>query len=189
MSSDIYENGERARVGDIVIRSAHYPSTTIKQHAAVVTHVSDNGRTITTREFGGGWDTDRFVLVMRQQGVPKRPEAPTPPPAADPVKAAEKFAAELVATAIAKKEADDAAAALHEAAVAVQNRISTELKLADATSDLLKQVRRLIGGEVEVPSMFSLAEFRKELQPLAATYGFKIVLVGDKTKATLTKVQ
>lgn len=71
---------------------------------------------------------------------------------------------------------------------ALNNRISYEVALANATIILLASLRSLLLGEVpSVAPQAVLAKFRKELQPLAETYGVKIVCVGDKTTATLVK--
>lgn len=73
------------------------------------------------------------------------------------------------------------AKAQEDARKAVEARLDYEEHLARTTVDLLLAVRR---GDF-APS-YTFAKFRKELNPLAETYGFKLVLVGDKTRATLT---
>ena len=67
---------------------------------------------------------------------------------------------------------------------AFNERIDYERDLAEATALLVVSIRRLrTAGECSAYPTF--ARFRKELSPLAETYGVKIVLVGDKSKATL----
>lgn len=78
----------------------------------------------------------------------------------------------------AKAEADKAA---------VLQRIAEETLLAHATVTLLTEISAMTKGE-GVTQQFGLAKFRQQLQPLAQSYGYKIVLVGDKTRATLVAV-
>lgn len=113
----------------------------------------------------------------------------------DPVKQAEKDAAELVATAEAaaadlvakaKKEAAEKAEKDRIAAEkkAVADRLTHEKALAAATGILLSDIEYIFAGAA-ASNREEYAKFRTELQPLAASYGVKIVLVGDKTKGTL----
>lgn len=69
---------------------------------------------------------------------------------------------------------------------ALKDRLTYETKLAHATLTLLGEVRRMRVEQRQSEVFNALADFRKELSPLAATYGMKIVLVGDKTRAALT---
>lgn len=88
-------------------------------------------------------------------------------------------------------EAAEAATKYEEASAANQalhDRITAELGLCAATAVLLRNVRSLVlESAATVPASSELARFRKELQPLAETYGLRIVLVGDRTTATLVK--
>ena len=86
------------------------------------------------------------------------------------------------AEALAVKEAENAEAAALEA------RINYDLDLADATCYLLSDIRSFaLRGHGAPSAKATHARFRKELTPLAAAYGVKIVLIGDKTTATLSK--
>lgn len=73
------------------------------------------------------------------------------------------------------------AKAQEDARKAVEARLDYEQALATATHELLQAIRNRAGA---ISTTF--AKFRKELNPLAETYGFKLVLVGDKTRAALT---
>lgn len=86
-------------------------------------------------------------------------------------------------------QADAARAAEEKAAADVEfyARNQADTALASATLDLLAGLRCARKGYV-VESSATLAEHRKSLQPLAASYGYKIVLVGDKSRATLVQL-
>lgn len=73
------------------------------------------------------------------------------------------------------------AKAQHDALKALAARLDYEEALARTTLNLLRYIRRS-----DFAPDYEFAKFRKELNPLAETYGFKLVLVGDKTRATLT---
>jgi hypothetical protein len=92
-------------------------------------------------------------------------------------------AVEQLTAALAAAEKRKAAEEIRQQTLA---RIKNEAALAHATSLLLRDINTLAQGRITAPSS-PLATFRKELQPLAATYGMKIVLVGDKTQATLVQ--
>lgn len=65
-------------------------------------------------------------------------------------------------------------------------RIDNELALAEATGILLTHIRQLVVEQVRsVNGVKLLSRFSKELQPLAHTYGVKIVKVGNGELATL----
>lgn len=65
-------------------------------------------------------------------------------------------------------------------------RIEAEQALAEATQVLLTNIRQLVVDQVRTVNGFkALAHFIKELQPLAKTYGVKIVKVGNGELATL----
>lgn len=82
---------------------------------------------------------------------------------------------------------EDAKQAAKEAKDALLKRIENDAKLAGATTLALDSLRNLINGKsVHVAAMESFATFRKELAPLAESYGYKFVLVGNKSKAALT---
>lgn len=66
-------------------------------------------------------------------------------------------------------------------------RIDYELSLANATARLLADVQSIALGGGRADQSAYLVQFRKELAPLADSYGFSIVLVGDKSVAVLTQ--
>lgn len=91
-----------------------------------------------------------------------------------------KQAEEALAKAIAaKQEADEREA--------FGKRIDNDVKLAEATALLLVRIRSLALAASNATSVGlpEFARFRKELQPLAESYGMKIVLVGDRTTASV----
>lgn len=91
------------------------------------------------------------------------------------VKATQQAAADAVA-ALAAQEAKDALIA----------RLNNDRALAVATQALIEAARDLVVyGQYTTTSADSFAKFRKELQPLASSYGLKIVLVGNRSRATL----
>lgn len=94
-----------------------------------------------------------------------------------------KTSAELAAAAV-EAEIAERIAAEKEARVA---QLQFQIDLAYATVSILNDINKLDGGESEVLPKCRYAEFRKELTPLAVAYGYKIVLVGDKSRATLSK--
>ena len=79
-----------------------------------------------------------------------------------------------------------------EAALAAKNehdtlaaKIDAEIALAEATRTLLADIRVLLLANNLTYRRREFATFRKELTPIAASYDVKIVLVGDKSAATL----
>lgn len=87
--------------------------------------------------------------------------------------------AELAIAKALKEEADKVAA--------LKAQFDNDRDLAQATIDLIFSARVLRTGIVAPCSVReeSLARFRKELAPLAESYGVKIVLTGDKSTATV----
>lgn len=94
---------------------------------------------------------------------------------------------EQAAALLERAEENERKAKEEEAKAAVLQRIAEEALLAHATVTLLTEIRAMTKGE-GVMQQFGLAKFRQQLQPLAQSYGYKIVLVGDKTRATLVAV-
>ena len=94
---------------------------------------------------------------------------------------AEKKAAELAAIEAAEKAEAEAVRA------ALIKRLTYEGRLALATQVLLDSISGIVFNGRVAQLNKTFAEFRVELAPLAATYGFKLVLVGDKTVAVLTR--
>ena len=118
------------------------------------------------------------------------PHAPAPP---DPVAAAEealreakqqaKENAAAERAALAAKEAADAQAATEQA---LRERLTHEAGLASATCLLISDVRNLLlNGHSEVRANTAYADYAYELQPLAKSYGCKIIPVGDRKQGTL----
>ena len=68
-------------------------------------------------------------------------------------------------------------------------KLAEDIVLANVTGSLLVDLRKLVKGETaHVAAQVSYADFRKQLAPLAESYGYKFTLVGDKTKAALTVI-
>lgn len=99
------------------------------------------------------------------------------------VRAAPKTSAELAAAA-AKAEVAEQLAAEKKTRV---DKLEYQLGLANATLAVLRSIMSLDSGVVEITAQGQYAVFRKDLAPLVADYGYKIVLVGDKSRATLSK--
>lgn len=78
--------------------------------------------------------------------------------------------------------AAEAAKVQEDAQAAFAIRIDHDKALAQATLVLLYALQGNKNAQEPL-----LARFRKELQPLANSYGVKIVLVGDKSIASLVK--
>lgn len=87
------------------------------------------------------------------------------------------------------REAADAALKAEEAAKqAVHSQLTAHVELAKATLSLLAMVSDLFIGKQAVPlHRADVAKYRKALAPLAESYGVEIVLLGDKTSATIVK--
>lgn len=120
---------------------------------------------------------------MYQSSVPPRSPCPdlkasvrTPPQAAIGPSPEERIKQAQEALAQAEQ-----AKAQHDALKALAARLDYEEALARTTLNLLRYIRRS-----DFAPDYEFAKFRKELNPLAETYGFKLVLVGDKTRAALT---
>lgn len=93
----------------------------------------------------------------------------------------------IAAAAIVAAERCEKEAAEQERKEALLNKIEEQRQLAQATGVLLGEIRNAVcGGRGAV--FTALAKFRDELQPVAKSYGYKIVLVGDKTQAMLTVI-
>lgn len=100
-------------------------------------------------------------------------------------------ARKAVADEMKAQEEAEARKALEDAAearvAALQKRLGYDLLLAAATSLLLQAIARDIEG-YEPQLKKELAKFRHELQPLAETYGYAIVPVGDGSRATISMI-
>lgn len=132
-----------------------------------------------------------YQRVDRPSGIPAyRPQPTTSAELYERAAAAEQ--AEEAAT-LARAEAAEAEAlrvaeaqAKADARAALVASLKRDADLAKATSSLIGAIGALLLGQPSEDTLSSLmAEFRTELQPLANVYGCKIVLVGNKTKATL----
>jgi hypothetical protein len=125
----------------------------------------------------GGASTVRIPEHLKGHPLNNVPKAPQCPGASTErcVTPAERV--QLAKTALLAAEAQAAALAAKQAADA---RIAFDLDLARATTTLLTDIK---DGYREHREAF--ARHRTALQPLAKSYGFKIVLVEDKSVATL----
>ena len=120
-------------------------------------------------------------------GAPGKIETPDPVAAAEEAlreakqQAKENAAAERAA--LAAKEAEQAEADRREA---LRQRIEYESGLASTTKQLLADIAALLLRNVRHigPGTY-YAEYATELQPLAKTYGCKIIPVGDRTLGTV----
>ena len=130
-----------------------------------------------------------------QQAQPFKPNpAPVVLPSPVSVEAAQQLLDEakayVKAEEKAKREAEaEAARKLEEqrAAGERRERLHYDRRLAATTRAMLDEIHSIeyTGGRAQMVECF--AEFRDALAPLAAAYGYKLVLVGDKTRAVLTK--
>lgn len=82
-------------------------------------------------------------------------------------------------------EAAEAALAIEQAAQAFKDGINKHIRLAMATVHALSDVRDLRGHESLAQPRKEFIEFRKELAETLQPYNAKIVLVGDKSQATV----
>lgn len=87
----------------------------------------------------------------------------------------------------AEKAAEQARVKARAEKDATMARIGYHQALGTATLSLLESIKECVktGGPVVPEKQF--VQFRKELNPLAKSYGFAIVVVGDRTTATLVK--
>src|ERR1044072_1940516 len=129
-------------------------------------------------------DMNLFRRVDAQQGT-----CTTAAPANAPittVEAIEQTIAKLDALK-AQEKAEAKAAEAKAAKDALGSRLSYERGLANATVELLAEIARIEFNYGSASMSHGYAKYRKELSPLAETYGFKLVLVGDKSVAVLTR--
>jgi hypothetical protein len=83
----------------------------------------------------------------------------------------------------AKQEAKAAAQAVKDALI---ERTKKEEILAQTTAIILADLRRLMSSNaVHVSAQPSYADHREALNPLLKTYGYRLVLVGDKSSAAI----
>lgn len=121
-------------------------------------------------------NTRGFRDLEPQRNSYTAPIQPTVPSAEQIVKNA--------AEALANAEAALAAKNAHTARIEL---IESDYNLAGATQTLMTCIKSLVNGGSTTQDLEVLAKYRKELQPLAERHGFKIVLVGNKTKATVVQ--
>lgn len=81
-------------------------------------------------------------------------------------------------------EAEAALAAKNERD-ALEAKIDSEIALVEATYTLLSDIRILRLTDNQTYQRKEFAAYRKELSDIASAYDVKIVLVGDKSSATL----
>lgn len=118
----------------------------------------------------------QIPMPAQQAPRPYAPQAAIGPSPEERIKQAQ----EALAQAEQAKAQEDAQKAL-------EARLNHEQALCSATAALLGAIRTFGHTPGQATSRV-FAEFRKELTPLAESYGYKLVLVGDKTQATLTKL-
>lgn len=99
------------------------------------------------------------------------------------VEAAQRLLARAKAEAKAEREAE-AARKLEEQR---RERLHYDRRLASSTSAMLAEIYSIEYTGCRAQMVEGFAEFRDALAPLAAAYGYKLVLVGDKNRAVLTK--
>lgn len=103
------------------------------------------------------------------------------------VETAQRLLDEAKARAKAEEKAKREAEAARKLEEQRRERLHYDRRLASSTSAMLAEIYSIeyTGGRAQMVECF--AEFRDALAPLAAAYGYKLVLVGDKTRAVLTK--
>jgi hypothetical protein len=213
--SQIYASGEKPQAGDIIQRLPEYSRGTFAGlgEIRVRKYVADHDRIVVetlegrvlAHQHGERWVPQWFILVARAgayaftppstgTAAPAKPMSPEKQAAAI-VKAAEEQAAKLLAAAAEAEEKAAVEAALKAerdavaaAKLARQQQLQQQRELAVATHALLTAIVSLDSGADGVTERETFAQFRKELQPLAKVYGYKIVLVGNKSKATLVNL-
>lgn len=94
-------------------------------------------------------------------------------------------AAEQVEAEIAAEAAEKEAKAKRDAFVA---QVKAEKTLVEIGAIMLGDIAKLIAGESShVAAQIAYADHRQGLSELARKYGYKLVLVGDRTKAALVQ--
>lgn len=180
--------------GDRVVHKGRGFSGTIKQ-------VTADGRTALVLKDGGG-TSSCYVCNLQHETVNQEKEPtmanPPPCPALTPkedrlhyhIDEAVRLHDELLAeqAAAEQKKKDDEAAAIKAAAKAAKVEEIKKLKhLLEATAILLRDVEDLVTtSKCTMPSK-NLADHLVELQPLANSLGYSIVLVGDNSTAILVQ--
>lgn len=130
-------------------------------------------------------------LAAEYQNMPKAAPPSTPSQMGQQVTVEEMraLADRVEAEQEAHAAADATAQADREEREAINAKLRAHTTLANATIVLLDVIRDLLVHRCHVPGHFSeIATHRKALAGLAEFYGCKIVLVGDKTSATVVKV-
>jgi len=88
-----------------------------------------------------------------------------------------------------KAEADKAKADAEKARMAaVLERLEYEAGLASGTGYLLAEIKAMVAGTGKAAPRTILATYRHELTPLAETYGYTLVPVGDHSEAVLSAI-
>lgn len=136
----------------------------------------------------GNINTDPKGTVMSQVPMPKAPYAPPTAAAGQACLGIQQPTPEERIKQAQEALADaEHAKAQADALKALEARLNYEQALCSATAALLGAIRTFGHTPGQATSRV-FAEFRKELTPLAESYGYKLVPVGDKTQATLTKL-
>lgn len=145
----------------------------LRMHPAQAREAADQAMNAIHRQTNGFRDLERFPPTA--YAVPQ--PAPIPDTPEDAVKRA--------AAKLADAEAALAAKTAHDARIA---SIDADDALAKATRTLMSKIKYIVNGGNASDNSTELAQYRKELQPLAEKHGFKIVLVGNKKQACVVEV-
>lgn len=119
-------------------------------------------------------------LTMYDSPMPVRPAAPRPStpviPQAGPARIAAMEAA--LADEVAKQNKAELIAIKRQA-------VAADLALVNAQGTLLQCIDMMLKGQPYTQPVANLAEHAKALKPMAEAHGFKVVLIGDKSLATV----
>lgn len=180
----------KIKVGDLVQRNACLPTQRCPEgHTSKVLRVLADGRIVICDKDGRELRTDHnhywtHIPIKENHMNPDVYTVKLIKPMPGAIEG-HRLTADQLEQAAHEARADEEAAAAKQA---ISTRIDGEVALAKATLLLLSDVRTLcVHGMSTVPRT-ELAAFRKELQPLAETYGVRIVLIGDKSTATLVAI-
>lgn len=178
------------KVGDLVQRNAYLPTQRCPEgHTSKVLQVLADRRIVICDKDGRELRTNHnhYWTRIPSKEDPMNPDVyPVKP--IKPMPGAiegQRLTADELEQAAREARADEEARAAKEK---IEARINRDETLAMATVALLRQINYLLVDGGECSALHNLAEFRKELQPLAETYGVRIVLIGDKSTATLVTI-
>lgn len=121
-------------------------------------------------------------LIAQINSTTLRPVVPTQTTALTPEQQEQRLLDNLIAVRKQKEEAQ-AKAKAEEVKEARLNRIERAIALSQATSDVLQAIRGQVNYDSgDVVSRDTWWKFRKDLAPVVAAHGFKLVNVGTKSK-------